>query len=329
MSIDVVGIGTPVLDMALNLSHIPTQDSFLRANEMLHQGGGKVATAMAACARLGLKAGVMAKIGGDQIGDLIINDFLYNNVDTSRILRGGLDTTSPYIITLSDEKDGLKIFIGRNYGNVVRHLEADEVDFDYISSAKYLLLENGGEASLASAKFAKERDIPVIVDADSFSEAMENMLPWVDVFIGSESYQSNRFGQLGMKESCQTILSQGPKVAWFTLGAQGCAGIADNVYHEIPAFDINVKDTTGAGDVFHGAYIAAMSENMPHLECARFASAVSAIKCTYAGGRTGIPTKEVAFRFLKDNVIDTSELDQRLEHYRSTFTKRDNEDNKV
>jgi len=322
MSVDVNGIGTPVLDMVLNLPYIPDRDSFLKANDMLYQGGGKTATAMAACARLGLKAGVMSKIGGDLIGDHIVNDFLYNGVDTSRLVRGDPDSTSIYIIALSDKKEGLKAFIGRGYGTAVDHISVDEIDFDYIASAKYLLLENGYEASLEAAKFAKSRNIPVIVDADGYSESLEMMLPWVDIFIGSELYINDRYGQSSLNESCCDILNRGPETAWFTLGDRGCAGIADGKYHEIPAFKIDVADTTGAGDVFHGAYIVALSEGMSHYECARFSSAVSAIKCTYPGGRTGIPTRSIVDRFLKDNVIETDELDERLDYYRASFTKR-------
>ena len=322
MSVDVIGIGTPVLDMVLNLPYIPDRDSFLKANDMLYQGGGKTATAMAACARLGLKAGVMSKIGGDLIGDHIINDFIYNGVDTSRLVRGGPDSASHYVIALSDKKDGLKVFIGRGYGNPAGHISVDEIDFDYVASAKYLLLENGEEASFEAAKFAKNRNIPVIVDADGFSDSLEKMLPWVDIFIGSELYLDDRYGQLPVNDCCNDILKLGPETAWFTLGDRGCAGIADGEYHEIPAFKIDVADTTGAGDVFHGAYIVALSEGMSHYECARFSSAVSAIKCTYPGGRTGIPTRSVVDRFLKDNIIETVELDERLDYYRASFTKR-------
>jgi len=322
MSVDIVGLGNPVMDLVVNLPFMPPKDSALRANEMFHQGGGKISTGMVACARLGARAGVLAKVGGDFTGDFILGDFNYNGVDTSRILRGEADTSSHFVISISEEETGTRVFIGRAPRRIIDPMTAAEVCFDYIAGAKCLLLENGGEASLAAAKFAKERGITVAVDGDSYSAEMEAMLPWVDIFIGSEFYHQKRFGDLDMRESCEAVRAMGPAVVWFTLGARGCAGLADGVFHELPAFPVDVRDTTGAGDVFHGAYLVAVLEGMGHLECARFAGAVSAIKCTYVGGRTGIPTKAVVDHYLKDGMIDTRELEERLVYYRASFNRQ-------
>jgi sugar/nucleoside kinase (ribokinase family) len=84
---------------------------------------------------------------------------------------------------------------------------------------------------------------------------------------------------------------------------------------------VEVKDTTGAGDVFHGAYLAAVLEGLPPDECARYASAVSAIKCMYVGGRTGLPDRRILEGFLTRGVVDTDALDQRLNYYRGNFMK--------
>jgi len=319
MAVDIIGLGTPVMDMVLNLPSLPTGDGSLRANDVFYQGGGKVSTAMVACARLGSKAGVIAKVGGNFTGDYIIHDFKHNGVDTSRILQCAPDTSSHLVITLSEQKSQSRTLIGCPSKQIVEHISPGEIDFDYLISAKFLLLENGREASIAAAKSAKENGIPVMLDGDYDAASMEQLLPFVDIFIGSEHYHRERFGDLGIRESCEAILERGPQAAWFTLGARGCVGIADNSFHEIAGNSVSVRDTTGAGDVFHGAYLTALSEGMPHHECARFANAVSAIKCTYAGGRTGIPTRNVVDKFLKENIIDTKELDERLEYYRASF----------
>ena len=319
MAVDIVGIGTPVMDMIVNLPFLPTEDGAVRANEMIHQGGGKIATGMVACARLGAKAGVLAKLGGNNIGDFIISDFQYNKVDTSHILRGAPDTSSHFVISLSEAKNSTRIFIGRSQPKYIEPMTVDEIDFDYIASAKYLLIENGNETSIAAAKFAKEKGLTVAIDADYFVESMEDILPWVDVFIGSEYYYQKRFENMSLRESCEAVRAIGPPVVWFTLGARGCVGLLDGEYHELPSYKVDVMDTTGAGDVFHGAYLVAMMDGMSHRECAQFSSAVSAIKCTYPGGRTGIPSREITDRFMKDGIIDKKELDERLEYYRTSF----------
>jgi len=319
MSVDVIGLGKPVMDYVVNLPYMPPKDGEVYARDMFNQGGGKVSTGMVACARLGLKAGVVAKVGEDFTGDFILRDFSFNGVDTSRIIRGEQNTSSPLCITLSEEETGTRIIIGREH--TVTSLTPDEVDYEYIKSAKYLLLENGEEASLSAARYAKKHNVTVMVDGDQFTEELEQMLPWVDIFIGSEYYQKERFGSLSISESCEAVHLMGPSVVWFTLGGKGSAGLIDGTFHEQPAFPVKVRDTTGAGDVFHGAYIVALMKGMPHIECARYASAAAAIKCTYVGGRTGIPTQDIIERFLRDGVIETEELDERLEYYLTSFGK--------
>jgi len=273
---------------------------------------------MVTCARLGFKAGVLAKVGCDYAGDHVFKDLIYNGVDTSRIKRGAPDSTGVFCISLSVEETASRVIIGHEY--TVGLLTPDEVDYEYIRSAKYLLLDRGDDASAAAARFAKENGVTVVLDADDYFKETEEMLPWVDIFIGSEIYHKDRFGKLEIQKSCELIREMGPSVIWFTFGERGCVGLLDGVLHEIPSFKVEVKDTTGAGDVFHGAYIAALMENKTHLQCAHYASAVAAIKCTYVGGRTGIPIKKVVERFLKDGVIETDELDERYEYYRSSYS---------
>jgi len=87
-------------------------------------------------------------------------------------------------------------------------------------------------------------------------------------------------------------------------------------YFSMPCFDVDVVDTTGAGDVFHGAYIAAMLKGMDVKQSCRYASAASAVKCTRLGGRAGIPTHEQVLEFLSSGKTDFAELDERVEYYR-------------
>jgi sugar/nucleoside kinase (ribokinase family) len=319
--VDVVGLGHPVMDQLVNISRFPSGNSGTRAEEIFHQGGGNVATAMAAAARLGAKAGMLAKIGGDAIGDFIIKDFEYNGVDTSHILRAGPGFTSSFVVAVSEVEFGTRSFIGRGGGNRVPPLSPEELDYDYIASAKILHLENGSSASIAAARFARDKGITVCIDAGYYSEDRVEIIPHIDVFIASEMFYNVMFkGREGdIQKNCEEIHKAGPSVVWVTFGSKGCTGLVDGQFYEVPTFDVPVKDTTGAGDVFHGAYIAAMLEGLPHPECARYANAVSSIKCMFVGGRTGIPNRETLGRFLQDGTILTGEIEERLDYYRRSF----------
>ena len=268
---DVVGIGTPYYDMVINVSKMPGLDGAAGANEAFYQGGGKVATAMAAAARLGRSAGMMAKVGENHRGQFIINDFRYNGVDTSAIIVDAPGTSSR-------------------------------------------------PASAAAALFAREHGIVTVMDADNYQEGIVKLLPCLDVFIASEFFYRDMFGNLPYEEGCRKLLEAGPSTAIVTLGSRGSVGMtAQDGFFRTESFQVPVRDTTGAGDVFHGAYIVGLLEGMDAPECARFASAVSAIKCTCFGGRTGIPNRETVQRFLETGEIDRTEAQRRLAYYRNNL----------
>ena len=320
---DIVGLGTPVMDLLVNIPRIPTGNDYTRSNEIFHQGGGNCATAMAAAARLGKKAGMLAKVGGDYTGDFIINDFKFNGVDTSRILRGPQETSSPYCLCVSEVELGTRFFIGRN--SITPNLEPDEVDFGYIANAKILHLDSGSPASITAAKFARKNNVKVTMDAGGFTEDRMKILPDIDIYIASEQFYRGMFGGNfdEIEMNCRKLHEMGPSVVWITRGELGCSGIADGRFCNVPAYNVRVADTTGAGDVFHGAYISAMLEGLPHPECARYANAVSAIKCMFVGGRTGIPDRETLRRFMDDGTILTDDFEKRLEYYRRNFLSRE------
>ena len=315
---DVVGIGTPYYDMVINVSKMPGLDGAAGANEAFYQGGGKVATAMAAAARLGRSAGMMAKVGENHRGQFIINDFRYNGVDTSAIIVDAPGTSSPFCLSLSEEEHKTRIFIGKE--GTAGELLPEEIDYEYLGKAKYLHLENGRPASAAAALFAREHGIATVMDADNYQEGIVKLLPCLDVFIASEFFYRDMFGNLPYEEGCRKLLEAGPSTAIVTLGSRGSVGMtAQDGFFRTESFQVPVRDTTGAGDVFHGAYIVGLLEGMDAPECARFASAVSAIKCTCFGGRTGIPNRVTVQRFLETGEIDRTEAQRRLAYYRNNL----------
>ena len=315
---DVVGIGTPYYDMVSNVSKMPGLDGAAGANEAFYQGGGKVATAMAAAARLGRSAGMMAKVGENHRGQFIINDFRYNGVDTSAIIVDAPGTSSPFCLSLSEEEHKTRIFIGKE--GTAGELLPEEIDYEYLGKAKYLHLENGRPASAAAALFAREHGIVTVMDADNYQEGIVKLLPCLDVFIASEFFYRDMFGDLPYEEGCRKLLEAGPSTAIVTLGSRGSVGMtAQDGFFRTESFQVPVRDTTGAGDVFHGAYIVGLLEGMDAPECARFASAVSAIKCTCFGGRTGIPNRDTVQRFLETGEIDRTEAQRRLAYYRNNL----------
>jgi len=320
--VDIVGVGSPVMDLVINVPAIPRGDGGVRANEIFHQGGGNCASAMVASARLGQKTGMLAKVGGDATGDFVIRDLQYNGVDTSAILRGGPETSSPYVLSVSEVDFGTRFFVGRGRATTVTPMDPSDLNYEYIANAKILHVDSGAPAPMAAAKFAREKGLKVSIDAGGFTQDRVDMLPHVDIYIASEIFYNGMFKDNpdDLETNIRKLHDMGPEVVWVTRGDKGCCGLVDGKFYEIPIFKVpQVLDTTGAGDVFHGAYVVAMLEGLPHPECARFSSAVSALKCMYVGGRTGIPNRETLRRFMEDGTILTEEAEERLTYYRKNF----------
>ncbi|MDR2648968.1 MAG: carbohydrate kinase family protein [Clostridiales bacterium] len=320
MTADIVGLGAALLDYLVNLPRIPSGEGGAAVNEIFCQGGGNVASAMAASARLGKRSGMMAKVGGDAIGNAIINDFQYNGVDTSHIIQ--CEGTSTLVVAVSEVELGTRKFLFKK--GDIGPLTPEELDYSYIASAKILHIENAADpATIAAARYAKSHNVTVSIDAAGYYKELLDLAPLIDIFIASEFFYLEMFRghEDDYEGNLKEIAKMGPGVVWVTQGARGCVGYSAGRFYKLSSFDVAVKDTTGAGDVFHGAYLAAVLEGLPPDECARYASAVSAVKCMYVGGRTGLPNRHILERFLSDGAVETDELDQRLSYYRNNFMK--------
>ena len=135
------------------------------------------------------------------------------------------------------------------------------------------------------------------------------LIPYVDVLITGEGYARGLTGIDDIWAAGEAVLQLGPRIFCETVGAAGSYTIAATDggrpaerFHT-PAFEVNVVDTTGAGDVFHGAYIVGLLHGWDLRQVALFSTAVSAIKCTKLGGRAGIPNYQEVLAFLAERGI--------------------------
>ncbi|NLO09616.1 MAG: carbohydrate kinase family protein [Clostridiales bacterium] len=313
---DIIGLGTPVKDLLITIDDMPVRDSAIMINDYSSQGGGKVSTAMVAAARLGAKVSMCGVVGSDSKGEFIIEDFKRHGIDVSHMV---IDEgkTSVYCLCIAEKETQTRRFFGK--AGTARMLALEDMDYDYLKSAKIIHVESGNNVIRNAVEFAKKEGVTVSIDADNYTEEIENMEHLIDIFIASEFYYKKRFPSLSHEEGLACLAEKGCKIAIFTLGSRGCVGLYNNEYFSFPAFTgLNIIDTTGAGDVFHGAYLSAYLKGIDPKECARVASAVSAIKCTRIGGRSGIPDWDMTRSFLDNNqIVNEETLDKRVDFYRS------------
>jgi len=155
------------------------------------------------------------------------------------------------------------------------------------------------DTALAAARNAKDRGITVVIDpSSSISREKEKALfPLADFIIPSKKYASRCTGEADPRKAAEKLYLKGTRGVIITMGGEGCLVYDGGEARHVPAFPVDVVDTTGAGDAFHGGFICALSMGKDMHAAAVFASAVAALKCARPGGQAGLPTREDVERF--------------------------------
>jgi len=190
-------------------------------------------------------------------------------------------------------------------------LQVDELDQAYITSASYLHLEGmHSEAAQQAAKWMHAAGKKVSLDCAksdgrSIWDKLRELVPLTDILICGSGFGRALTGHADLWRAGEAMLSLGPQIVVQTEGKDGSYTITAEERFHTPAFDVEVVDTTGAGDVFHGAYLAGLLRGWDLRMVAVFATAVSAIKCTGLGGQKPIPTFEQTLAFLEQRGYDS------------------------
>lgn len=316
----IMGMDVLWLDELITVSRLPEDNGSIPIEQCSRQGGGKVATALATAGRLGVPCKLLAVAGDSGDSHFLVEDLERHGVDTSgiRVVPGYREGFS---VVLSDQvSGGRRIFWhpGSEEGGLTQ--EDVEHAAPALQSYQYLHLCRIDQLHLRAAEIARQAGVLVSFDADFYDASINQALPLLDILIGSEEFYQNMFPNGGdFWENIRTVAQAGPSTVIFTFGSKGCRGIADGRCFTVPAFtrQIKVIDTVGAGDVFHGAYLAALCMGIAGgEEAARFASAVSALKCTAIGGRAGIPTRAMVEQYLAGGDVEEEETARRTAFYR-------------
>ena len=315
---DVAGIGTPYFDQLVSIEALPKTDASAHTLESSWQYGGKVSTALAAVARLGFSAAMYANVGG-VFGRCIAHDFARHGVDCAHIndIPG---TNSNICVCLAERSTGGRSFIGVRHPVTVPEITSEQIDYDALAAAGWLLIENLREPSVKAARLFDDLGKQVVIDADSLPESRDH-IKLIGHFLASEYTYKGLYGDDHNYETnlraLRAMQERGDAVTVVTLGAKGLVGIDENgTFFRLPAYKVNVVDTTGAGDVFHGAYIAGRLTGLDCIGACKFAQAAAAVKCTRLGGRAGIPMREQLKIFMETGRVDFPELDERAAYYR-------------
>lgn len=294
---DVVGLGINVIDYLFRVPRFPEPDTKSDALAVTTQGGGLTATAMVACARLGLRTRYIGKFGSNEIGRMAREELAAEGLDLcASVQASGVPNRLCFVLVEE----------GTGHRTIIRHMDRrmwlrpEDLTREAVCSGRVLHMDGyEGDAALRAARCAREAGIPVSVDAEKFTERREELFRLTDILIVAERYGREVTGREDVAGILEGLTRLGPPCVGVTSGERGSTLRYRGAIEHVPAFPVGVVDTTGAGDVFHGAFLYGLLQGWGARHILVFANAVSALKCTRLGGRAGIPRVEEVRDFLR------------------------------
>lgn len=280
MSVTVVTVGLAVLDLVLGVDRFPSAPGKQFARSSALVGGGPAATAAVAVARLGGRAMFVGRIGDDPVGGLILHDLATEGVRTDAVgvVSGATSPMSSVLVDATGER------------SIVNHLDPG-LHLDppgplpagdaYVADVRW---PAGAEAAMVEAA---ERGVPGVLDLDRTDRGV----PEAAVSAASHVVAAADAFDADPEDTLEALAQRTAAAVAVTAGARGVARLVDGRVRWLAPPAVEVVDTLGAGDVFHGAFALALAEGRDDLRALRFASAAAAVKCTRPGGRAGIPNR--------------------------------------
>ncbi len=296
---EITGIGANVYDTLIRVPKFPTEDTKSYVQAVRQSGGGPTPTGLAAAAKLGASVSVMANLSNDSGGKFLLEDFRRYNVDTDLVqVRNGESFSAT--VLLNEETGSRTCLLNRG---TLPKFELDKRSRFEIENAKVLMVDgNELSAAVVAAKIARAAGTKVLYDAGGRYEGIEDLLQNTDILIPSAEFALGHSGKETIKEAAVSLYEKyRPSVVVITDGKNGGVLYDGKTAENYPAFPVKVVDSNGAGDVFHGAFAFAVTRGFDWKQCCVFSSAVSALKCTKFGARSGVPTYSETIQFLKEN----------------------------
>jgi sulfofructose kinase len=316
-SLDVVAQGLVAWDEMAWVTNLPGPEGAAVVLRQDADGGGMAANFAVALARLGARVGLIAALGDDSVGQRIQDRLRQEGVDTWPLFIRP-DTGSAYIVVYIDPqatRTGVLYHL-----DTILSLRADEVQgqSDYLARARVFFTDQTPpDAAIAGARLARQQGKVVVTDLQVgldqavgvgiTADKVQAVLEHTDIFVPSREGLMSLMQVSDVREALDVACQRYPdKTIVVTLGVKGSLIGRGHQRIVIPAYPVEVVDTTGAGDVYHAAFVYAHCLRDWGLEQAgHFASAAAALKCTQIGAQRGAPTLEAVRAFRPDAVLQS------------------------
>jgi sulfofructose kinase len=296
---DVVGLGVNATDVIAVIDGFPAPDLKLPMHQLEVRGGGVTATALVACARLGLRSRYVGKIGDDLWAEMSLKMIADEGIDVTGVIRAP-GVAGHVSLVLVDRDSGKRSLFYRRPAEYT--IQPEQLDRGVVTSGRLLHIDAiDPQAALRGVGWAREAGMRISMDGERVVPGVEAVWPRVDLLVCNPIFLAKITGSADPHEGLRVLAAAGPPRVAVTLGEDGVLGLSAGRFVRLPAFKVSAVDTNGAGDAFHGACAIGELNDWPFEWTLTLANAVAAMKCRALGGRAGIPQAPEVAGFLADH----------------------------
>ncbi|PLX19661.1 MAG: hypothetical protein C0601_01245 [Candidatus Muiribacterium halophilum] len=286
---NVIGIGTAACDYVGIIPHYPRLDDKIKMEHLEIQGGGPVATALVTLSRLGIKTFYAGVLGDDNFGDFILKNLHENNINTDFVqIEKGI--RSPFAFCVAHVENGKRSVFSIKGDKMEPDLSDDYLK-NIIETADFFHID-GSVPDLSMEVLRQRKNIPVMIDLGAIKPKILDIMPLCEYRIASYQFAREFTGndKPDIKSFLVDIFDKNTILSGITLGEHGSTFYDGKAFLHIDSFKVEkIKDTTGCGDVFHGAFIYGLLMGWETKKIGRFSSFMAAEKAKHLGGQKGIP----------------------------------------
>jgi len=290
---DVVGLGENSIDLVAVVADYPTSNTKQRLQRFARHPGGQIATALAACARLGWRASYIGRFGDDELGRQARESLIAVGVDTESA-PSVPGTTNQFAVILVDARTGERTVLWDRHPALA--MEPADVSARAVTAGRVLMLDCvDTAASTQAARIARQAGIPTVLDVEKVRPGVIDLLQQIDAIIAAQDFPTALTGHEDLGRALDALAreSNAPFVC-VTLGAEGSLARCGGREIRTPAFPVDCVDSTGAGDVFRAAFVAGCLRGPDgDLEdVLTYANAAAALNCRALGARGALPNPD-------------------------------------
>jgi len=296
--VDVVGLGLNATDTVARVRHFPALGGKERIVSASMQAGGQIATALVTCQRLGLRARYVGTLGDDEGGRFQLASLKKEGLDL-RYVRIVPHTPNQLAYIIVDEATGERTVFWDRSPRLA--MKPTDLKPEAIRGARVLLIDGCDvEACALAARWARDQGVPVVADLDTVYKKVEKLFPLIDYLIASHNFFPALTGDRDPFRALQSMAREyRMRAPGVTLGRDGALVMWNGRFHYSAGFVVKTVDTTGAGDVFHGAFVYGLIAGWEMQHILDFANAMAALNCTALGARGGISTRAQAEKLMR------------------------------